>query len=54
MHISEIDYKRVENVSDYLKEGDLVKVKFIGYDRGKPKLSIKATKEKPASNKQHS
>ncbi len=49
IHISEIDTKRVENVSDYLKEGDDVEVKLIGIDRGKVRLSIKALKEEAAT-----
>lgn len=51
VHISEIEHKRIEKVSDYLKEGEIVKVKFLGYDRGKPKLSIKATKSKAKADK---
>ena len=44
LHISEIDYKRIENVSDVLKEGDKVKVKLLEVDpkTGKLRLSIKA------------
>ena len=33
--------KRVNKVSDVVKEGDEVSVKVIGFDRGKVKLSIK-------------
>ena len=44
VHISQIDSKRVEKVSDVLKEGDEVKVKVLDVDRaGKIKLSIKET-----------
>ena len=32
---------RVAKVTDVVKEGDEVKVKVIGFDRGKVKLSIK-------------
>ena len=42
VHISELADKRVAKVTDVLKEGDEVKVKVIGFDRGKVKLSIKA------------
>jgi len=43
LHISEIDFKRVERVEDYMKVGDKVKVKVIGIDpEGKVKLSRKA------------
>ena len=41
VHISELANKRVAKVTDILKEGDEVKVKVIGFDRGKVKLSIK-------------
>jgi len=42
VHISELADKRVAKVTDVVKEGDAVKVKVIGFDRGKVKLSIKA------------
>ena len=42
LHISEISNERVENVTDVLSEGDTVKVKLLGFDRGKMKLSAKA------------
>jgi len=42
VHISELAPKRVNKVSDVVKEGDLVKVKLIGIDdRGKVRLSMK-------------
>ncbi len=41
VHISELAEKRVAKVTDVVKEGDAVKVKVIGFDRGKVKLSIK-------------
>ena len=41
VHISELANKRVAKVTDVVKEGDAVKVKVIGFDRGKVKLSIK-------------
>jgi len=45
VHISEIDDKRVEKVSDYLKEGQKVKVKLIGIDKmGRVQLSMKQAK----------
>lgn len=49
LHVSEIDWARVENVRDVLKEGDKVKVKVIGKDpkNGKFKLSRKALLPKP-------
>jgi polyribonucleotide nucleotidyltransferase len=46
VHISELDNKRVENVTDILKEGDTVKVKVLNIDqRGKIRLSRKALLE---------
>ncbi|MCW8194993.1 polyribonucleotide nucleotidyltransferase [Proteobacteria bacterium 005FR1] len=45
VHISQIAEERVNNVSDYLKEGDMVKVKCLDVDqRGRIKLSIKEAK----------
>jgi len=41
VHISELAPKRVEKVTDVVKEGDEVTVKVIGFDRGKVKFSIK-------------
>ncbi len=41
LHISEISSERVENVSDVISVGDVIKVKLIGFDRGKMKLSKK-------------
>ena len=45
VHISELAQKRVEKVTDVVKEGDEVKVKVIGFDRGKVKLSMKQAAE---------
>ena len=42
LHISEISEERTEDVSAVLEEGQKIKVKLIGFDRGKMKLSIKA------------
>ncbi|GAB4371658.1 MAG: polyribonucleotide nucleotidyltransferase [Kiloniellaceae bacterium] len=41
VHISELAPERVNTVTDVVKEGDEVKVKCIGMDRGKVKLSMK-------------
>jgi polyribonucleotide nucleotidyltransferase len=41
VHISELAAKRVEKVSDVVKEGDEVKVKVLGFDKGKVNFSIK-------------
>ncbi|WP_440935495.1 polyribonucleotide nucleotidyltransferase [Candidatus Pelagibacter sp.] len=45
VHISELTDKRVAKVTDVVKEGDEVKVKVIGFDRGKVKLSMKQAAE---------
>ena len=45
VHISELADKRVDKVTDVVKEGDEVKVKVIGFDRGKVKLSMKQVAE---------
>ena len=42
VHISQLKAERVENVSDVVNEGDVVKVKVLDIDaRGKVKLSMK-------------
>ena len=45
VHISELADKRVAKVTDVVKEGDEVRVKVIGFDRGKVKLSMKQAAE---------
>jgi polyribonucleotide nucleotidyltransferase len=46
VHISQISEERVENVSDKLTEGDMVKVKVLEVDRqGRVRLSMKAIDE---------
>ncbi|MEC9303792.1 MAG: polyribonucleotide nucleotidyltransferase [Bacteroidota bacterium] len=53
LHVSEIDWKRVEKVEDILKEGDTIEVKLIDIDErsGKLKLSRKVLLPKPAKEK---
>lgn len=51
IHISEIATEFVENVSDHLKKGQVVKVKVIGNDNGKISLSIKQLKKDEAADK---
>ena len=41
VHISQLSNERVNKVTDMVNEGDIVKVKFVGFDRGKVKLSMK-------------
>ncbi|HOP74810.1 MAG TPA: S1 RNA-binding domain-containing protein [Bacillota bacterium] len=53
VHISEVADKYVKSVNDYLKEGDLVKVKVLTLDKGKIGLSIRqaqAGSDRPANN----
>ena len=45
VHISQLSKERVEKVTDVVNEGDIVKVKVLGFDKGKVKLSIKDTEE---------
>jgi polyribonucleotide nucleotidyltransferase len=48
LHISQIANERVNAVSDYLKEGQAVKVKVIEADeKGRVRLSMKAVSESP-------
>ncbi|MEO6134314.1 MAG: polyribonucleotide nucleotidyltransferase [Ginsengibacter sp.] len=52
LHISEIMWKRLDNMDNIFNEGDKVKVKLIGVDpkTGKFKLSRKALLPKPEQN----
>lgn len=46
VHISQIAQERVNSVSDYLKEGDVIAVKVLDVDnRGRVKLSVKEVTE---------
>lgn len=49
LHISEMDWTRVENAEDFAKEGEMMEVKLIGVDErtGKLKLSRKVLLPKP-------
>ncbi len=49
LHISEIEWKRLEKVEEVLKEGDEIQVKLIGIEpgSGKLKLSRRVLLEKP-------
>jgi 4-hydroxy-3-methylbut-2-enyl diphosphate reductase len=50
IHVSEISYSRVESVASVLTTGDVLKVKIIGINTEKEKISLskKATEEAPA------
>jgi len=54
LHISEIMWKRLDNMDNIFNEGDKVKVKLVGVDpkTGKFKLSRKALIPKPEQNQQ--
>ncbi|MBS0592137.1 MAG: polyribonucleotide nucleotidyltransferase [Proteobacteria bacterium] len=48
LHISQIAHQRVEKVEDFLKEGQVVKVKVLETDdKGRIKLSMKALLDRP-------
>ena len=51
LHISQIDNKRVEKVSDYFKTGDKVKVKLLKIENGKFSLSRKELLKDEGSKK---
>ena len=52
LHISQIAKERVNQVSDYVKEGQIVRVKVIEADeKGRVRLSMKAAAEDDAANK---
>jgi polyribonucleotide nucleotidyltransferase len=49
LHISQIAHQRVEKVTDYLKEGQIVRVKVLETDeKGRVKLSMKALLDRDA------
>jgi len=51
LHISQIAHERVEKVTDYLSEGQIVKVKVLETDeKGRIKLSMKALLDRPSQN----
>ncbi|MGL4667098.1 MAG: polyribonucleotide nucleotidyltransferase [Saezia sp.] len=53
LHISQIAHERVERVEDYLKEGQIVKVKALDVDdKGRIKLSMKALLDRPEAPKE--
>ncbi|MEF7615572.1 polyribonucleotide nucleotidyltransferase [Aquincola sp. MAHUQ-54] len=48
LHISQIAHQRVEKVTDFLQEGQIIKVKVLETDeKGRIKLSLKALLDKP-------
>jgi polyribonucleotide nucleotidyltransferase len=54
LHISQIAHERVEKVSDYLTEGQIIKVKVMETDeKGRIKLSMKALLDRPSQPSNH-
>jgi polyribonucleotide nucleotidyltransferase len=54
LHISQIAHERVEKVTDYLSEGQIVKVKVLETDeKGRVKLSMKALLDRPMQPSHH-
>lgn len=51
IHISELDWQLVKNPRDIVNIGDKVNVKVIGFHQGRLSLSLKALKEKPATQR---
>lgn len=53
LHISQIAHERVEKVTDYLSEGQIVRVKVLETDeKGRVKLSMKALLDRPVHHEQ--
>jgi polyribonucleotide nucleotidyltransferase len=51
VHISELASRRVQKVTDVVKEGDKVKVKFLGADeRGKIRLSMRVVDQETGAD----
>jgi len=54
LHISQIAHERVEKVTDYLSEGQIVRVKVLETDeKGRVKLSMKALMDRPQADHAH-
>jgi polyribonucleotide nucleotidyltransferase len=54
LHISQIAHQRVEKVTDFLKEGQIVKVKVLETDeKGRVKLSMKALLDREPQQPSH-
>jgi len=54
LHISQIAHQRVEKVTDYLQEGQIVRVKVLETDeKGRVKLSMKALLDREPPREQH-
>ena len=55
LHISEIEWRRLEKVEEVLKEGDVIEVKLLSVDEknGKLKLSRKVLLPRPEKKEQN-
>ena len=54
LHISQIAHQRVEKVTDYLQEGQVVRVKVLETDeKGRVKLSMKALLDRDMPPREH-
>jgi len=54
LHISQIAHQRVEKVTDYLQEGQIVRVKVLETDeKGRVKLSMKALLDRDTPAREH-
>jgi polyribonucleotide nucleotidyltransferase len=54
LHISQIAHQRVEKVTDYLQEGQIVRVKVLETDeKGRVKLSMKALLDRDSPPREH-
>lgn len=53
LHVSEVDWKRIEKISEVLKEGDVIEVKYLGIDpkTKKTRVSRKALLPRPEKKK---
>lgn len=54
LHISEMSDSHIEKVTDVMNEGDVIKVKFCGYDnKGRARLKMKERKSERCSEENH-
>jgi S1 RNA binding domain protein len=53
VHISEVAEEYVKDINQFLKQGDLVKVKVLALDKGKIGLSIRQAQPRPERNNRH-
>jgi S1 RNA binding domain protein len=51
VHISEVAEEYVKDINQFLKQGDLVRVKVLALDKGKIGLSIRQAQPRPERNR---